>query len=1212
MDDTETVRCEVLGGFRIYASSGAEVPFPVLKGAAIIGYLLLQNGRSTTRGELTGLLWGDRPEAAARTALRQCLHQMRIRLADIEPPFLSVTSSSISLLPGVVSSDIACIVGETPLLPTSPPGEIDPENFLRGFEHLDPAFSEWLWRARVQLGDSFRARLKSLLADPASAEQDRLLAAAHLHALDPSLEIAARPLIERSIYDGDMVALLRVYHKLCQSLDEEWDEEPSGDLQQLVGHARAEFGDVSGGDTLSFTGVPVRKYLTILSLCARQTPEPVQEVADGLKLAIRAITTRGGTIIDSSRAAVCAAFGLGTSSENSARDGVEVALELIILLNGDSQFGIGLDAGYLLLEPSADGSGFERIEGTPITQSRMLAGLGHGASLVATSRTLHGLEDYYLVTPEPAAAAPSVRIDGRKSVPQTGRLTDRHTVFIGRAPFLAALWEVWTESQESESVQTVSVQGAAGVGKTRLVDEFLKRVEEKGGCTLRAVCNRYDRSAPLEPLALMLRAFESRFGCEISTEAPPGSGDRTSIDGLVGALSRALKGRSVAILLDDWQWADDATRQAVGRIVASSGGFRSLLLVLTSRDAPVDEALVAGAQQILLPSLTAREVVEKAEVSLNRPIDSRLKQQLLIKSGGNPLFLEELCHALRHSEVGHNNDGPISELPANVQMLFASRFERLAEEDLAIVFATSVHGDQVETGLLSRVLGRPVPAGVLQRLSTHDVLSAPPSGQTLRFKHGLARDVAYSMIPEDRRRSLHLAYAECLRDSVDRDEINSIAEPLAFHYRCAGVTARAADFAELSGNKALKASSHDQAIRHFGQALDLLDQSPMDEDTQRRWISIALRWAIPMTYTPAYEQLHLLERAEQMARRIGDGHSAAAIRYWIGYFGYVLGEKVKPLEDLRRARQLAVKAEDRRLAIEAEAIESCLLASTARYDQAEPKMRNTLRSKESNPSKKKRVPVTSVYIRANLALLRADLGHFDEAQDLINQALDRVRGFEHEVESSILLFAGAINIWRGNWAGAVEDAQRARERSDKVSSPYLMGMSRCIWGYAHWRLSRSTIGLDTLARYARYMQDRGLGMYSTFTFGWLADAMAENGRWQEASAASRAAMERASHGELVGAAMACRASARQAIGQGRLEDADVCLARAAAFAERRSAQHEVAANHLMQARLSHVRGQQDVALRHTQTAVTLLEELGLEHRVAMARQLETELSPDAA
>jgi len=1212
-----TAHCEFLGGFRIFDHTGADVPLPVIKGAAIIAYLYLLGSNRASRNELTGLLWGDKPEATARSALRQCLHQMKSKLASFEPEFLTVTQHDVSLDPNKLSADIDALLDPEKIPEAARPGDIDPYQFLLGFEDLDPNFSDWLWSARAQLDQNFRATLKSVLSDANATAEQRLRAAQHLNKLDPSQEIAARLLIENAARDGDLVALLRVYQKLWDALEEEWGEEPSADLQDFVGQTRLRFGDVPESHPAKSENTPFRKYLTILALSFHGGAAETEMLDTLLNRAKEAIVTRGGTIFYSDADKLCGVFGLQFSVENNARDSIEVALELRELLGGHQgiRIGVGLDTGYVLVEPPASSGQHPKISGAVIDQAMALAQHETDFAIAATARTMHGLEAFYLTSQAPPTqmgTTPTVRVIARNAAATIDALRGMRETFVGRTPFLAALWEIWTDSLETQSLQIASLQGQAGVGKTRLADEFLRRLAAEGIRTVRAECNRYDRSAPLEPLIDLLRAFEA------DTEtAPEGSGrslmhagsgrQSLTIDAIVAQLTAALDGRPAAIFIDDWQWADDATRLALGKLTTSAARS-SLLLILTSRNVPADEWLVANSHQIVLPNLTAREVVEKAELHINRPIDGRLKQQILAKSSGNPLLLEEVCHAIGNSPFAQDRDGVIAELPANVQALFATRFEQLALEELEIVFAAATHGDQVERELLSKVILRPVSSSAYDRLCEHDVLVMAGAGKTIRFKHGLARDVAYNMIPDDRRRALHLAYANCLRKGASREDEYRMAERLAFHYRGGGDIANASDFAELSGDKALKASAHDQAIWHYGVALDLVDQLPSNDTTRRRWISLAARWAIPTTYTPSHEQISLLERAETLAKQIGDLHSVAALRYWIGYSTYVLGENASGLKSLRLARQVADSVGNFQQSTEAKAIEGCALASIANYDEAERMMRDAIETKDRHPHRQNHAPVTSVYTRANLALLIADRGDFEESRKLIEEALYRVRDFEHEVESSILLFSGTINIWRGAWEDALDDARRARERSERVSSPYLMGMSRCIWGYAHWRIHGGVAGLDTLAKNARWMRDRDMQMYYTFICGWLADAMAESGRSQEAEAAYRLALDRASSGEIAGAAMACRASALCAISEERYDDAAQRLSQAKDFAARRSAMHEVAANHLLSARLHYALNRQGNAIAALETAKAQLARLGLPQRYQMACDVEAELS----
>ena len=1196
MEGKRHAHCQFLGGFRLFDDQGEEIHFPVIKGAAIIAYLSVLGKDSATRSELTGLLWGDKPDATARTSLRQCLHQMRAKLGDFGHAFLTITPQSVGVDRSVLSSDIETLLDPKMVDKVSADAIADPDQFLVGFEDLDPVFSDWLHQTRTQLGDRIRAMLKTVIADSQATDAQRLSAAQRLNAADPSMESAARLLIEDAARQGDHVALLRVYQKLWDTLEEEWGEEPSDSLQRFVGQTRAKMNEGPAIAEASADSTAFRKYLTTLSLRLDRDKAASKILVTLRQSAEALIVKNGGTVVAAQDNQVTAVFGLLNYGENNAREGIETALKLRSSLSGDAalKVGVGIDTGYLLVSQTNGAESTPAITGAVLEKAQALAVSQAGFAINATARTMRGLLDFYRT--EPSQARDSFSVLGSNAVTTTDTLRGKRAAFVGRAPFLAALWEVWVETVDTNSLQIASIQGDAGVGKTRLADEFLHRLRAEGVRTLRAQCNPYDRSAPMEPLMTLLGQDPDQSSLSEGSE----------IDGMVKQLCGALDDNPVVMFIDDWQWADDATRLALGRFV-SVEAFSSVLLVLTSRNVPADEWLVANSHQIVVPNLTAREVVEKAELLLNRPVDRRLKQQILEKSGGNPLFLEEVCHALGRPQFGRDHGGIIAELPASVQGLFARRVEKLSADELDIVFAAAVHGDQIDPAVLEKVMSRPANAAAYQRLHDIDILIAAGDGKAIRFKHGLARDVVYNMIPDDKRRALHMAFATHLRTTANEEDLPRIAERLTFHYRGGGDLATASGFAELSGDKALDASALDQAFLYYGVALNLLDQLPLNDDIRKRWISIVCRWAVPTIYAPSYDHLPVLERAEALAAQMADRKFSAMIHYWLGYSYYMLGEHDKALDYLRSSRETAEELGNLKHAIEASAIEGCILGSVARYKEAEQKMRLALDAKDRFPGSGRRAPVTSVYTRANLALLLADQGKFDEAEQLMVDALHRVGRFEHEVESSILSFSSAIHVWRGDWKEALAVANRSRERSEKVSSSYLMGFSRCAWGYAHWRLHGGDVGIQLLSRNTQWMRARSMNMYRSILSGWLAEAMAESGRFKEAEAAYLDTMDRTAAGEIAGGPMACRASALCAISETRLEDAENRLTLAQEFANQRNAEHEIAANHLISARLSHAQRQLDQTRQKIEAAKEIYTRLGLTRRFEMARKVEAKL-----
>jgi len=541
-------------------------------------------------------------------------------------------------------------------------------------------------------------------------------------------------------------------------------------------------------------------------------------------------------------------------------------------------------------------------------------------------------------------------------------------------------------------------------------------------------------------------------------------------------------------------------------------------------------------------------------------------------------------------------------LPASVQALLSSRIESLPPEEKVVVLTASLHAEQVDTELLQHVLGRPVPRETIKHLVDADIMHPAPTntagqGQRMavRFKHGLVRDVARSLLPLDKRRTLHRAYANALLRGSNPEAIMQMTELLAMHFVGSEDYENALKFSETSGDKALAASALDQAMWHFETALSTIDKMPQTPELKRRWVAIARKWAIPCVYSASHDHLPMLEKAETIAREIGDFSAVAWARYWIGYLKFVLGDTVQALSCLRMAKEIALQHEDARLVAEALAIEGCILGSIAQSDDAERCMRDAILAKDRNPRRQQTVPVTSVYTRANLALLIADQGRFDEANTLISEALNRVSGSSHEVESSVLNYAAVISLMQRNWADALAYAKRSRERSEKVSSAQLMAMSRCIWGFAHWKENGAVEGVEMLTKAAQWMELSGMRLYLSLPLGWLAEAMMDLNRYDEALAACDAALERAHSGEIIGVSMACRAAAEVSIACAKFDQAERYLAQADLFAEKRGAEYELAANQLTAAHLYLTRQDSAAASAALNAAGAMFSSLQMTH-----------------
>lgn len=1178
---------------------------PVVKGATIIAYLLFAEKPTVSRRFLAGLLWSESTEAASLSALRQCLYQLKVWQQSCALDFLTISNQSVSIDRSKVSTDVWDL--EAGLTPSHGSLEsISADRLLYGYEDVDPGFTDWLWEFRRVTGREVCQSLTSRLNE-ATDDKDRLAIARTLNRLDPALEIAARPIIDEHIKNGNVVELLRVYSQLCDALEDEWSEEPSDELQRVVGEARSRLGDHLPASSSNDQTVAQPKYLCVLAAKIHPVSADVAGITmarDAFVKAVRPILmAHSDAVIASTDGDISAVFGLPNAHETMVRDCISMAVtlektfrETVSPLLDDPEgvrLVIGADSGLLSVLESSDAQ-------TPLISGPALARVSNlfqqvdGAGVFVPDTTIRNLEHLFDIE------ATDIQMDGLPLVKVLGCANDvrmpidpHARVFVGRSGILASMQAVWEEASFGK-FQIVSLQGPAGIGKTSVVEQFFSRLRADSVRVTKIICSRFDRSAPLEPVKQLLAHLDTEKKSMVPNDATTAH-----------KLARLLAQEPTAIFIDDWQWADIATRKAL-QDVATLAGYAPILLVIASRELSFGDGVVQSSQHIHMPPMNAREVGRAAEHMLQAPIDRTLRDALYSKSGGNPLYLEEICHALLRSQVGEAFAPGLDLLAANLNALIMSRIEELSDDDAAVVFAAAPHSEIIDAPLLGDVMGKKVSDTTLKRLCALGVLCQNGTiDGGLRFKHGITRDVVYSMIPEQRRSQYHAAYFKALKAKPDHERATNALELLALHARNSGDIDAAADCAEMAGDAALAASSLDQAKRQYEVVLSMLDEMDPSDALTERWLSVAKRWALPCVYAASADHIPVLQRAAETAEVLGDQKSLAELLYWMGYIHLVLGDYDQSITDMVSSHALAEGIEHKRLLAESTAIHGCALAAKTLYAEAEPKLLSAIEIKDQNPVKQGRAPVTSVYSRAMLAVIRADQGKFGEAEQLVETALLRVEGFRHEIESSICNLGAAVRIWRGEWAEARDLAARSCERSESVAAPFLIGNARCLHSYASWKLTKNPNFLETLETTARWLDAQGMRLYLTFFYGWLADALFEIGRLEDAAAAARRTLQQTPMGEAAGAPLACRVLARVAVSgtdQG-LQDALSHLEDARRWSRFRGSDHELAKCALLEAELYAQAGRNADAAQPLEFALGIFNALGMDWHTQRSEDL---------
>lgn len=442
---------------------------------------------------------------------------------------------------------------------------------------------------------------------------------------------------------------------------------------------------------------------------------------------------------------------------------------------------------------------------------------------------------------------------------------------VGRDDELGTLADALGRARDGLCVMDIVAE--PGLGKTRLVFEFLERAKAEDALVLTGQCSADGRHVPFLPFLEVVRsAFRLRDEHEPAEIArkleaglrqsgldtmenlglllnllglKPPEGALEGLDGvLIGLRTRdllpaLLKARCgairVVLVIEDIQWIDGASEEMLRRLI-ESGGQSNLLIIHTRRpeyvpgwrDSP-------GVTRLALKPLAASDIRHLVQTRLG--IDSlpdALIRQVTERAGGNPLFVEEILSflieqgALRIDSGKAEFDAESGEsgLPASIQRLLAARIDRLQPGDRALLQAAAAIGRRFDPGLLSLVVGKPEQTGVaLRRLQAHDIVRREANSSDYVFKHVLLTDAVYRSLVSERRAELHLAIGEAL-EARNEGRLAEAAETLAYHYALTDRTDLAFTYKALAGVKSLGLFSLDEADRYFAAALALYRRDP--------------------------------------------------------------------------------------------------------------------------------------------------------------------------------------------------------------------------------------------------------------------------------------------------------------------------------------------------------------------------------------------------
>ena len=734
-----------------------------------------------------------------------------------------------------------------------------------------------------------------------------------------------------------------------------------------------------------------RKQVTVLfadlkgsmELLADRDPEEARQLLDPvLERMMAAVHRYEGTVNQVMGDGIMALFGAPLAHEDHALRACYAALAMQAAIrtyaetarraHGISvQMRVGLHSGVVVVRAIGNDlrMDYSAVGQTTHLAARMeqLATPGNILLTTDTLRLVEGLVQVKTLGPMPVKGLPepievfelvgASTLRGRFQARAAGGLTR----FVGRKTELTALVQALERAAAGHG-QVVAMVGEAGVGKSRLVYEFVHAHHLQGWRVLESASVSYSKATPYFPVIDLLRRYthieerddvrtiRARVTGQVLTLdetlqetippllslldalpedspfrslEPPQRRQRT-LEALKRVLLRESQVQPMLLVFEDLHWIDSETQALLESLVDSLPTARLVLLVNYRPEYEHGWGSKTYYTQLRLDPLPP----ESAEAVLDAllgdgggaqhaaPLQA-LKRLLIARTEGNPFFLEESVRALVETGVLVGTPGayclaqalPSIQVPATVQAVLAARIDRLPPEEKQPPPDRRRHWHR---GALTAVPGhcRAARGGTAGSWCT----SRRPNSCTKRasfpdheytFKHALTHEVAYGSLLQERRRVLHARIVEALEELAG-ERVTEQVERLAHHALQGEVWDKALAYCRQAGEKALARSARREVVGYFESALSVLPHLPETRATHEQAIDLRLALRAALHLSGDMERLlAVLREAEALAVALDDPRRLGQISVSLTVYFRFMGAYDQAIAAAQRALALA-------------------------------------------------------------------------------------------------------------------------------------------------------------------------------------------------------------------------------------------------------------------------------------------------------------------
>jgi class 3 adenylate cyclase/tetratricopeptide (TPR) repeat protein len=924
-----------------------------------------------------------------------------------------------------------------------------------------------------------------------------------------------------------------------------------------------------------------RKQITVLfsdvkgsmELIADRDPEEARILLDSImELMMDAVHRYEGTVNQVAGDGIMALFGAPLAHEDHAARACYAALTMLESiekyaadlqprLGADIKIRVGLNSGEVMIRTIRSDLRMDyTATGRTVHLAARMEQLARPGTNLITGTTFRLTEGLFDVAPlgpvsvkglaDPIATYELIAARHSRTRFQAATAARGLSHLTGRVFELDRLQEI--HGQLKQHGQLVALVGEPGVGKSRLIYEFALSRGTLGWPVLVGQAASYSSQTAYYPIVSLIKSY---VGIELSDSKEE---IRSKVAAKVITLGRDLENIIPALLwlLDvqsedaGWEALDAAGRReraamSLKRLLLTASGKQPLLLVFEDLhwiDLETQEFLddfigTLPSAQIMLAVTYRPEYVHHwggiscytqlrvgplppsgAEELLTHLLGEdaslkTLKEILVSRTEGNPLFLEETVRTLIESKVLVGEAGgykvsilaePI-DIPPSVQAVLAARIDRLMPAEKHVLQSAAVVGADVPLALLREIVNTDNDELriILPRLQAAELLYQTMLYPELQytFKHSLTQEVAYSGLLQEHRRTLHAAVLTAV-ERLYAERIAEHVEDLARHAVRGERWEKAVQYSYQAGKQAAQRSAHKVALGFFRDALATVERLPEQESNSR--MAIELHFAARNSLWPLWDHAGMLAHlvdAEKLATALGEKRQLGLLASFMIQHYRVMGDPDRAIEAAERAFAVARDLGDFDLEIDTNFRLGLTYLNLGEYRSAADFLSRNVKALDAGQAyaRAEQPGLPSVLSRAWLAIALAEQGRFDEASSLSKEAIAIAEKVGHTYSLVSAFFGrGGVLLYQGNLSAAEKTLESGLSLCRQHDIPVLLLLLMSELGYTHLlggRIAEAVPLLEeaaeidraipTMARHALYLV-------------WLGEAYLLQGRFDEA------------------------------------------------------------------------------------------------------------------